>query len=159
MNKRFTLISVVLAFLLALAGCAQSTLPNEDEADLVETGTEIQEANIIDENDEYTSPEDVALYIHSYGQLPSNYISKSEARDLGWESNEGNLWEVTDNKSIGGDKFGNREGLLPKLDGRIYYECDVNYQGGYRGAERIVYSNDGLIFYTDNHYESFEQLY
>ena len=61
--------------------------------------------------------------------------------------------------SIGGDKFGNREGLLPKEDGRQYYECDVNYQGGYRGAERIVFSNDGLIFYTDDHYNSFTQLY
>ncbi|WP_276648398.1 ribonuclease domain-containing protein [Trichococcus flocculiformis] len=61
--------------------------------------------------------------------------------------------------SIGGDCFGNREGLLPKKSGRTYYEADIDYDGGYRGAERIVYSNDGLIFYTDDHYESFEQLY
>ena len=61
--------------------------------------------------------------------------------------------------SIGGAKFGNREGLLPKEDGRQYYQSDVNYEGGYRGAERIVFSNDGLIFYTDDHYNSFTQLY
>ena len=101
----------------------------------------------------------VAKYIHTYNKLPSNYITKKEASKLGWESDEGNLWEVTDKMSIGGDKFGNKEGLLPKKEGRIYYECDVNYEGGYRGAERIVFSNDGLIFYTDDHYESFTQLY
>lgn len=113
----------------------------------------------IEENGIYTSPEEVAEYIHIYDKLPSNYISKNEARELGWISSEGNLWEVTDEMSIGGDRFGNREGLLPGEDGREYYEADVNYQGGFRGAERLVYSNDGLIFYTDDHYNSFEQLY
>ena len=114
---------------------------------------------LIDENGTYTDPYLVAEYIHKYNKLPSNYITKYEARELGWESDKGNLWEVTDEMSIGGDIFGNREGLLPKKDGRIYYECDVNYKGGYRGAERIVYSNDGLIFYTNDDYESFTQLY
>lgn len=61
--------------------------------------------------------------------------------------------------SIGGDRFGNREGLLPDAEGRKWYECDINFSGGFRGAERIVYSNDGLIYYTSDHYESFTQLY
>ena len=117
------------------------------------------EESSIDENGSYTDPYQVAEYIHTYKKLPPNFISKKEASSLGWDSDKGNLWEVTDKMSIGGDKFGNREGLLPKADGRQYYECDVNYQGGYRGAERIVYSNDGLIFYTDDHYNSFTQLY
>jgi ribonuclease T1 len=78
---------------------------------------------------------------------------------LGWDSDQGNLWEVTDQLSIGGDVFGNREGLLPKAAGRIWYECDVNYQGGFRGAERILYSNDGLIYYSDDHYQTFSKLY
>ena len=107
----------------------------------------------------YTTKEEVALYIHTYGELPSNFITKSDAQDLGWVSREGNLWEVTDKMSIGGDRFGNYEGDLPTAKGRKYYECDINYEGGYRGDERIVYSNDGLIFYTDDHYETFEQLY
>ncbi len=107
----------------------------------------------------YTSKEEVALYIHTYGKLPSNFITKRDAQDLGWESREGNLWEVTDKMSIGGDRFGNYEELLPVKNGRKYYECDINYKGGYRGDERIVYSNDGLIFYTNDHYETFEQLY
>lgn len=113
----------------------------------------------IEEDGHYTSKEDVALYIHTYDRLPKNFINKKEASNLGWKSSEGNLWDVTDEMSIGGDKFGNREKLLPIKDGRQYYECDINYEGGYRGAERIVYSNDGLIYYTEDHYESFTLLY
>lgn len=101
----------------------------------------------------------MALYLYTYDKLPNNFIRKGEASELGWESNKANLWDVTDKMSIGGDKFGNREGLLPKKDGRQYYECDIDYEGGYRGAERIVYSNDGLIYYTADHYDSFELLY
>lgn len=111
------------------------------------------------ENKEYSSKEEVAAYINKYNKLPSNYITKKEAENLGWESSKGNLWDVADGKSIGGDKFGNREGLLPKKSGRQYYECDIDYNGGYRGAKRIIYSNDGLIYYTEDHYKTFEQLY
>ena len=106
----------------------------------------------------YTSKEDVSLYIDTYGDLPDNFITKSEAQDLGWDSNKGNLWDVADGMSIGGDVFGNREGLLPEDDDRIYYECDIDYEGGYRNSKRIVFSNDGLIFYTEDHYESFEEI-
>lgn len=107
----------------------------------------------------YSDPERVAAYLHAYGELPPNFIRKDEAKALGWDSARGNLWDVTDGMSIGGDRFGNREGLLPEADGRVWYECDVNYAGGFRGAERIVYSNDGLIYYTADHYESFTLLY
>ena len=113
----------------------------------------------VEKDGRYTTPEDVAEYIHTFGTLPSNFITKKEAQKLGWNNKEGNLWDVTDQMSIGGDYFGNYEGLLPEADGRKYTECDVNYEGGYRGGERIVFSNDGLIFYTDDHYESFTQLY
>ena len=107
----------------------------------------------------YTDKEQVACYLHLYGRLPSNYISKKEAERLGWDSREGNLDEVAPGKSIGGGRFGNREGLLPEKKGRTYYECDIDYDGGYRGGKRIVYSNDGLIYYTEDHYNSFELLY
>ena len=106
----------------------------------------------------YTDKEQVAFYLHLYGRLPSNYISKKEAERLGWDSREGNLDEVAPGKSIGGGRFGNREGLLPEKKGRTYYECDIDYDGGYRGGKRIVYSNDGLIYYTEDHYNSFELL-
>ena len=159
MNKKIISLLLAFVFLVGLVGCTQVSEPNIDLPDLVEGESQSQEIEELDEKGEYTSPQDVALYIYIFDKLPANFITKKEAMDLGWESNKGNLWEVTDNKSIGGDKFGNREGLLPKSDGRVYYECDVNYEGGFRGAERIVYSNDGLIFYTNDHYESFEQLY
>ncbi|MBR3391662.1 MAG: ribonuclease [Firmicutes bacterium] len=113
----------------------------------------------VSENGRYSDPVSVALYLHTYGHLPDNYLTKSEAEALGWSNSLGNLWDVAPGCSIGGDKFGNREGLLPKAKGRQYYECDVNFDGGYRGGERIVYSNDGLIFYTADHYSSYTQLY
>ena len=113
----------------------------------------------VDEDGTYTSKDEVALYIHTYGHLPSNFISKTKAKKAGWVSSEGNLDEVCPGMSIGGSRFYNDDGLLPEADGRTWTECDINYHGGYRGPERTVFSNDGLIFYTANHYETFEQLY
>ena len=114
----------------------------------------------VDEDGEYTSKEEVAAYLNEYGHLPSNYITKSEAKELGWNSGDNStLDKVAPGKSIGGDKFGNNEGLLPKASGRQYYECDIDYVKGGRNAKRIIYSNDGLIYYTEDHYESFELLY
>lgn len=115
-------------------------------------------------NGTYTSKVEVALYIHTYGTVPGNYISKTKAREAGWVSNKGNLDEVLPGKSIGGGGYFNEswdgEPLLPETpEGRNWHECDINYTGGYRGAERIVYSDDGLVFYTGNHYETFERLY
>ena len=106
-----------------------------------------------------TAVPDVATYLHAYGELPCNYITKAKARDLGWDSSRGNLWDVAYGYSIGGDRFGNYEGRLPDAPGRKWYECDVNYDGGYRGAERILYASDGLIYYTDDHYSTFTLLY
>lgn len=113
----------------------------------------------VSQDKENTEFEDVAAYIREYQCLPPNYLTKQEALDLGWVSSEGNLWEVADQMCIGGDRFGNREGKLPDVEGRIWYECDVNYYGGFRGGERIVYSNDGLLYYTPDHYNTFENLY
>lgn len=111
----------------------------------------------IDEDGEYTSKDDVALYIHTYQKLPENFITKKEAQKLGWEG--GPLEPYAPGKSIGGDRFGNYEGLLPEKKGRSYTECDIDTKGRARGAKRIVFSNDGLIYYTDDHYESFTLLY
>ena len=105
------------------------------------------------------SDEEIALYLHAFAQLPPNFITKDEAQDMGWDSRRGNLWDIAYGLCIGGDTFGNREGLLPKQKGRTYYECDANYEGGYRGSERIVFSEDGLIYYTADHYESFDLIY
>lgn len=110
------------------------------------------------ENGSYTTAEDVALYIHLYGHLPDNFITKKEAQALGWEG--GGLERYAPGKCIGGNRFGNYEGLLPEKDGRTYTECDIDTLGASsRGAKRIVFSNDGLIYYTEDHYESFTLLY
>ena len=111
----------------------------------------------IDEDGSYTSKEDVALYIHTYGHLPENYITKDEARALGWEG--GSVEVYQEGAAIGGDRFGNREGLLPEETGRTYTECDINTLGAdSRRAERLIFSNDGLYFYTSDHYASFTEL-
>lgn len=112
----------------------------------------------VSEEGKYTTAEDVALYLHLYGHLPENFITKKDARSLGW--NGGGLDGFADGKCIGGDRFGNYEGLLPDAAGRAYYECDIGtMHASSRGAKRIVYSNDGLIYYTEDHYESFTLLY
>lgn len=155
MFKKSLSILLILVLIFSLFGCKPAPTVEQPNLDV----NEANETETIAEDGVYTTPEDVAEYIHTYEKLPSNYLTKREAMDLGWDSSKGNLWDVTDEGIIGGDKFGNREGLLPKENGRTYYECDVNYEGGYRGAERLVYSNDGLIFYTKDHYKSFKQLY
>lgn len=106
----------------------------------------------------YTSRDKVALYIHTFGKLPSNFITKNEAKALGWTG--GSLLDAAPQKCIGGDFFSNYEKKLPEKAGRNYHECDINTLGALsRGAERIVYSDDGLVFYTADHYETFTQLY
>ena len=137
----------------------ESTSAEETESSAEESEESVSEEEPpIDEYGSYTTKEDVALYIHTYGHLPENFITKAEARKLGWEG--GAVEKYAPGKSIGGDKFGNREGLLPKKNGRQYYECDIDTLGkNSRGAKRIVFSNDGLIYYTDDHYETFELLY
>lgn len=112
----------------------------------------------ISEDGTYTTKDDVALYLFTYGCLPGNFITKAEAQKLGWSG--GSLERYAPGCCIGGDKFGNREGLLPTAKGRQYYECDINTLGASsRGAERIVFSGDGLIYYTGDHYASYELLY
>ena len=113
----------------------------------------------VEKNGTYTSKEQVAAYINRFGYLPSNYITKEQARKLGWVSSQGNLNKVAPGKSIGGDRFGNYEQLLPEKKGRRYFECDIDYHGGRRNAKRIIYSSDGLIYYTEDHYNTFELLY
>ncbi len=128
----------------------------EEEYVLAEDGFETEIT--IAEDGVYTTKEDVALYIYTYDCLPDNFITKKEAQKLGWEG--GSLEPYAPGMCIGGSYFGNYEGLLPEADGRTYTECDIDTLGAKsRGAKRIVFSNDGLIYYTDDHYESFELLY
>lgn len=126
----------------------------EEPADTQQSTVE----SLIDENGSYTTRDDVALYIHTYGKLPQNFITKKEAQSLGWSG--GSLEPYAPGKCIGGTHFGNYEGKLPEKEGRSYTECDIDTLGqSSRGAKRIVFSNDGLIYYTEDHYSSFTLLY
>lgn len=107
------------------------------------------------ESEDHRSPEFVASVLRKTGKLPDRFLSKKEARKLGWVPEQGNLNEVAPGKSIGGDRFGNYEGKLPAQKGRSYREADVHDSPERRGAERLVFSNDGLIFYTPDHYKTF----
>lgn len=106
----------------------------------------------------YDSMEEVAVYLTLYDALPDNYLTKKRAQALGWDSRRGNLWAVAEGCSIGGDRFGNYEGLLPEKKGRRFTECDIDYDGGYRGAKRLIFSNDGLLYYTADHYQTFDEV-
>ncbi len=172
------MIPIILIMLLILHGCgaedpAASPGPFTYEEETKETAKEPAEADITEESEEesleaetgelpedgvYTSKDDVALYIHTYGRLPDNFITKKEARALGW--NGGGLDDYAEGMCIGGDHFGNYEGALPDKKGREYRECDINtLHKNSRGPERLVYSDDGLIYYTPDHYESWEMIY
>lgn len=177
MKRKLRFLTVFLLIFL-LAGCgagkakesgagAEDSITEESSAGAEDSVTEESPQEALEdksENEElprdgtYTSREDVALYIHLYGRLPSNFITKKEAEGLGWTG--GSLEPYAPGMCIGGSRFGNYEGLLPEKDGRFYTECDIDTLGaGKRGAKRIVFSNDGLIYYTQDHYQSFELLY
>lgn len=118
-----------------------------------------KEAVHVEQDGEYTSKEEVAAYIHAFGELPRNFVTKTKARKAGWDASDGNLQDILPGKSIGGGGFENDEGNVPRVKGRVWYECDIDYHGGYRGGKRLVYSNDGLIYYTGDHYKTYELLY
>ena len=156
MKKKLSALFVLLVILGGLFfGNNQSWL---SDTEVQGTATGYSETITIDEDGWYYSAFDVSLYLYVHGHLPENYITKDEARELGWEG--GSVEKYAPGYAIGGDMFGNREGLLPEAPDRVYYECDVDTQGAdSRGSNRLVYSNDGLIYYTHDHYESFELLY
>lgn len=150
------MLSCILALLLALGTWACST-PSAAPQDALATSSAgtVQ----VEHGSSYTSKEEVAAYLHEYGELPPSFISKTKAKRAGWVPSEGNLDEVCPGMSIGGSVFYNDDGKLPDAEGRTWHECDIDYDGGMRGPERIVWSTDGLIYYTPDHYETFEQLY
>ncbi len=164
MKKCLSLL-LSLALVFSLGACGASTEPEHSTSIPAvwsdpapsEAPSSSQE-DLLDEGGSYSSKEEVALYLYQYGHLPDNFISKKEAQALGWPG--GSLEPYAPGKCIGGSRFGNYEGLLPDAEGRVWTECDIDTLGAdNRGAKRIVFSNDGLIYYTEDHYESFELLY
>ena len=175
--KKLRFLSIwllLLALLLTACALPDATTPEESQSAPTETLPLQTDAPTSDPLPDTTGPdeikaelpvygeyyydlENVVLYLEVYGELPPNYITKSEARELGWEG--GSVEAYLEGAAIGGDRFGNREGLLPEADGRSYTECDIDTNGySSRGSRRLVYSNDGLYFYTSDHYESFTEV-
>lgn len=163
MKRKLTALLLLLALLLSLTACGDAAQTIDTVQQAAQTVQELADAQeeetpAIEEDGTYTTKEDVARYIHTYGHLPENFITKKQAQALGWEG--GSLEPYAPGKCIGGSRFGNYEGTLPEKDGRTYTECDIDTLGAEkRGGKRIVFSNDGLIYYTEDHYETFELLY
>ena len=166
------LLPLLLAAVILFGGCypvapaAQPAAPAAGQQGLLTLFTpepdaapsEAPQEALPDEDGVYTSAEDVALYLHVYGRLPDNFITKKEAQKLGWSG--GSLDSVAPGMCIGGDYFGNYEKLLPDAPGRKWHECDIDtLHARSRGGKRLVFSNDGLIYYTEDHYESYVLLY
>ena len=99
---------------------------------------------------------DAQLYY--LNRLPNYYVSKKEAYSEGWKPNHKKLDKVLPGKMIGGDIYTNDDQKLPFMPGRIWYEADINYTGGKRNRQRILYSSDGLIFVTYDHYQTFYEI-
>ena len=130
---------------------------NQDHFEKEKSDFSNKNNNSSDQIDELTNDDIVVKYLKEHGELPDYYITKSEAKSLGWVPSKGNLCEVAPGKAIGGDIWTNRQKSLPTKSGRKYYEADLNYQCGNRNADRVVFSNDGLVFVTFDHYRSFEE--
>ena len=150
MKKKIFCLILALALLL---GIARAEILVEDGVVLTDDWLMVEYGQM------YFSYEEVALYLHVFCRLPVNYITKNDAFDLGWSQGDTDLWVRQAGACIGGDRFGNYEKQLPDAPDRTWYECDVNYYGGHRGADRLLYSSDGLIYYTNDHYLTFECLY
>ena len=97
-------------------------------------------------------------WLKNYKELPSYYINKKEAKNRGWNSFLGNLHSVAPGAIIGGDVYKNKKGVLPTASCRVWYEADINYTNGYRNGHRLLYSNDGLLFVTYDHYNTFYEI-
>ncbi len=128
---------------------------NQDNFEKEKLDFSYKNNNSSNQIDELTNDEIVVKYLKEHGELPEYYITKSEAKSLGWIPSKGNLCEVAPGKAIGGDIWTNRQKSLPTKSGRRYFEADLNYNCGNRNADRVVFSNDGLVFVTFDHYRSF----
>jgi hypothetical protein len=145
---------IFLFCLFVLCGCAAPQQPAKHPPD----SKGIDSAQQKHKAEETAGFESVKRYIQEHGKLPDNFITKNEAKKLGWDSSKGNLSEVAPGKSIGGDRFYDREKRLPYKKGRTWHEADMNYHSGRRGSDRLLFSNDGLFYKTTDHYRTFTEV-
>ena len=169
-NKLFALLVLLTAAVILLTGCTASALETAKKkktAKPTAVVTAVPEATAAPEETEAPAeeegpiiePQRIADYLFQYGRLPDNFLTKKEAQALGWDSSSNYVSDVAPGMSIGGDYFGNYEGKLPRVQGRKYYEADCYYTGGKRNAYRIIFSSDGHVWYTEDHYNTFTELF
>ena len=161
MKKRTRLVALVallMAVVLVLGSCTADTAVTGKKKKNTPTPAVTTTPEVTEEPGPIIEPQRIADYLFEHGELPENFITKQEAKDLGWDSSWNYVSDVAPGMSIGGDYFGNYEGKLPKVKGRKYYECDCWYTGGKRNAYRIIYSNDGHVWYTEDHYNTFTEM-
>ena len=161
-SRTFILFFIgALAGMLAMYLFSNYKIEKKNTEPVIENSTKIEknEPNSTSKNsksiDELTKENVVINYVKKNHELPDYYLTKSEARNQGWNASAGNLCEVLPGKAIGGDKFSNREKQLPK--GNQYFEADVNYNCGNRNGDRIVFTKNGEVWLTHDHYRSFEK--
>ncbi|HFR4115036.1 TPA: ribonuclease [Yersinia enterocolitica] len=156
MNKRLMAILAALLLLVVVAfqGVDNVTARDIGQSPDLESSRLSAPASI----EQLTQHQLVVKYLQSHHRLPDFYITKQQAREKGWNPKEGNLCKVLPGKAIGGDRFSNRERQLPEAKGRNWREADVNYRCGHRGSDRLLYSNDGLIYLTQDHYKHFIRM-
>ena len=162
MVRRF--MAILLSLLLVVSALTPMALAEDwrdrlREAYGLTESDEVEAEATVAPDEPITDPQGIVNYLEAHGELPDNFITKKEAKALGWDSRYNYVGDVAPGKSIGGDRFGNYEGLLPSKKGRTWYECDTGYKGKKRGATRLLYSSDGLYYYTDDHYNTFTQMY
>ena len=163
-GRLFILTALLLAAVLLLSSCTANALETAKKRKK-NTATPAVTETVTATPTETATPgpmdeaQRIADYIFEHGELPDNFITKKEAQALGWDSSYNYLSDVAPGMSIGGDYFGNYEQKLPVVKGRKYYEADCFYHGGKRNAYRIIYSNDGHVWYTEDHYETFVELF
>lgn len=143
-----------LLIILALSGVAFLN----SQAASSSSSNEEQSASTSEDIEQLTKQDRVISYLREHQRLPSFYITKKQARAEGWEPSSGNLCSVLPGKAIGGDRFSNREKRLPQKAKRVWREADINYRCGRRQADRLIYSNDGLIYVTRDHYRNFTKM-
>ena len=174
-GKVLALTALLLVAALVLAGCtagaleiskkrkntarpaeAMTAAPAATEAPAEAPG---EEPAPTEEPGPIIEPQRIADYLFAHGELPDNFLTKKEAQALGWDNRYNYVSDVAPGMSIGGDYFGNYEGKLPRVQGRKYYEADCWYTEGKRTACRIIYSTDGHVWYTEDHYNTFTELF
>ncbi|AMD16612.1 ribonuclease [Methanobrevibacter sp. YE315] len=149
MNRKVVLLIALVVFLLGIGAVSAGFF------DFLKSGDDTSDVNIV-EDGQYCTVNEVSAYIKQFHKLPSNYITKKEAQNLGWHG--GPLKKYAPGKSIGGDVFTNRQHALPGSESK-YIECDINANGTSRGAERIVYNTgDFKVYYTSDHYKTFKEV-